>query len=134
LEEVVAAERVDILPGDILLVRTGWFGFWLQSFPEQLDMQPPGLSEDTIPWLARHDVAMVAADNSSVEFFDRFHPRVPFHIRAIRDLGMLLGEWFDLDDLAEHSADRGTYECMLVAQPLPVVNSVGSPLNPLALM
>jgi hypothetical protein len=57
---------------------------------------------------------------------------LPFHVGALRDLGLLLGEIFDLDALAADCVDDGVYECFFTAAPLPVVNGVGSPLNPIA--
>jgi hypothetical protein len=44
-----------------------------------------------------------------------------------------LGELLDLDDLAADCAADGVYECFFVASPMPVVNSVGSPINPIAI-
>ena len=78
---------------------------------------------------------MVAADNRAVEAIPgpAHLPPLPFHIAALRDLGLLVGELFDLDELAGDCAADGVYEFMFVAQPLPVVGAAGSPLNPLAL-
>ncbi len=57
---------------------------------------------------------------------------IPFHMLALRDMGLLLGEMFDFEDLAEDCAADGVYECMFVACPLNIPGGVGSPLNPIA--
>jgi hypothetical protein len=48
-------------------------------------------------------------------------------------MGLLVGEMWDLDALAEDCAADGVYEFFLVAQPLPITGAVGSPINPLAI-
>ena len=57
---------------------------------------------------------------------------MPFHMLALRDMGMPLGEFWDLEVLAEDCVRDGVYEFMLVAPPLPIAGAVGSPVNPLA--
>jgi kynurenine formamidase len=136
LEATASAQGVEVKAGDVLLVRTGQLGWWL-DLPDkgEAGIGEPGLSPRTVPWLAEHDVAMVATDTTAVEIipFEEGQPALGLHIGALRDLGLLLGELFDLDDLAGDCAADGVYECFLVATPMPVVGGVGSPLNPLAL-
>ena len=133
LDATAAAQRVDVGAGDVLLVRTGHLGRWYAGDKEKVGKgSEPGLSVDTVGWLHEHDVAMVAADNVAVEVNPAEPGRrwIDFHIAALRDLGLLLGELFDLDALAADCAADGVYEGLFVAMPLPVVNGVGSPLNP----
>jgi hypothetical protein len=49
-------------------------------------------------------------------------------------MGLLLGEMFDLAELAEKCARHGRYDFLLVAPPLPVTGAVGSPINPYAIL
>ena len=51
----------------------------------------------------------------------------------IRDMGMSLGEMFDLEALAEDCAADGVWEFLFCAPVLKVSQAVGSPINPLAL-
>jgi kynurenine formamidase len=134
LEATAAAHGVHVQPGDILLVRTGWLGAWIGDPDVRRRRRNAGLSLDTIEWLAAADVAMVAADNRTVETVPgpAGHPPLPFHTAALRDLGLLVGELFDLDQLAVDCAADGVHEFFFAAMPLPVVNAVGSPLNPVA--
>ena len=130
LEATAAAQGVDVGPGDILLVRTGHLGRLLAGDADS--GSAPGLTHRALPWLHERDVAMVACDNLAVEVLPP-EGALPFHVGALRDLGLMLGELFDLDALAADCAADGVYECLLVAPPLPVVNAVGSPLNPIAI-
>ena len=135
LDATVSAEGVTVQAGDILLVRTGYLGTWVDHPELRVRRRQSGLDLDTIPWLAERDVAMVAADNRTVEAIPGPAGRglLPWHRAALRDMGLLIGELFDLDGLAEDCADDGTFEFFFCAAPLPVVNAVGSPLNPLAI-
>jgi hypothetical protein len=56
-----------------------------------------------------------------------------FHMLALRDMGMPLGEMFNLEALAADCVEDGRYTFMLSAPPLEVTNGFGSPVNPLAL-
>lgn len=59
--------------------------------------------------------------------------RSPFHICAIPNMGLTLGEIFYLEELAADSAADGRYAFLLVAPPLPVTRAVGTPINPYAM-
>jgi hypothetical protein len=52
---------------------------------------------------------------------------------ALTKLGLHLGEFWYLEELAADCAEDGVYEFMLVAQALPIHGGTGSPLNPIAL-
>jgi kynurenine formamidase len=136
LDGAARAQEVAIDPGDILLVRTGHLG-WKQGLaPDDADWSSrhePGISTRAIPWLHEHDVAMVATDTAACSVVppepgDDF---LTWHVAALRDLGLLVGELFDLDELAADCAADGVSEGFFVAAPLPVVGASGSPLNPI---
>lgn len=135
LEACAGAQGVEVRAGDMLLVRTGaltrvdgddWSRF--HAAPRA------GLHHTTAEWLGRREVAAVAADNSGVEAPTTL-PGVhrPLHMVAIRDMGIHLGEFWDLEALAADCAADGVYEFLLVAQPLPIEGAAGSPVNPLAI-
>ena len=58
---------------------------------------------------------------------------LPVHLVLIRDMGMTLGEIFDLEALAVDCAADGVWEFFFAGSPLPVTGAVGSPVNPLAI-
>jgi hypothetical protein len=51
----------------------------------------------------------------------------------IRDMGMSLGEIFDLEELAADCEHDGVWEFFFCAPVLKVTRAVGSPINPLAI-
>ncbi|GAA3398603.1 cyclase family protein [Cryptosporangium minutisporangium] len=136
LEQTMAAQGVTVGRGDILLVRTGQLGACrnLPGWGEFAGGPAPGLSFWSASWLHRTEIAAIATDTWGFEvrpneFPDAFQP---LHQIAIPNMGLLIGEMWDLDALAADCASDGVYEFFLVAAPLPVTGAVGSPVNPIA--
>lgn len=136
LDEVLAAQGVEPRTGDIVLVRTGWRRkFLTESDPVSFKSGEPGLSVTCVEWLHERGIAAVGSDNYGVEvlpgeYDDEY---MPFHMIAIRDMGMPLAEILDLEALSEDCAADGRYEFLLVAPPLAFPGGVGSPVNPIAI-
>ncbi len=129
LDECAHAQGIAIQPGDALLVRTGWLRVFAADRAE-FDRGEPGLDTSTLLWLKNHDIVAVGADNHGVEVMDRIPPaELPFHLVALRDLGIYLLEDMNLEEL---SADK-VYEFMLIIAPLRLVGGAGSPINPIAI-
>jgi kynurenine formamidase len=140
LERCVEAEDLELRSGDIVLVRTGYLSLWDATWGPDAVMQyffgSPGLGVTTVEWCHEHDVSAVATDTIAVEVFQPEDPearRYPVHCGALIDLGLPLGEFWVLDELAADCADDGRYEFMLVAPPLNIPAAVGSPINPIAI-
>ena len=94
----------------------------------------PGLSIETAEWFFAHDVAAVATDTLPFEVFpgedDDLY--LPVHLLHLVEMGMTQGQNWVLDDLAAACAADGRYTFFLDATPLPFVDGLGSPLNPVA--
>jgi kynurenine formamidase len=133
LDDVARAQGVTIGRGDIVLIRTGWWARFMQTGDGA--EQGSGLDWRCACWLHDHDIAAVAADNLMVEdpVSGVQGTFLPMHMLCLRDMGMMLGEFWDLSALAADCAADGVYEFQLVAPPLRVVGAVGSPVNPLAI-
>jgi kynurenine formamidase len=136
LDRAVAHARVEVGRGDILLIRTGHLP-WFYTLKDTREFWKggPGLGRTTIAWLHRHEVAAVAVDNVTVEVqpAEETGQLLPLHGSLIRDLGLTLGEMFDLEPLAADCAEDGVYEFLFIGQPLRIPGAVGSPINPLAI-
>ena len=80
-------------------------------------------------------LALQVRNNYAVEVRPSELPpfRSPFHICALPNMGLTLGEIFCLEELAADCAADGRYAFLLVAPPLPVTNAVGTPINPYAM-
>ncbi len=129
-------------PGDVLLVRTGWTGWYaapLAGGARRASAAPrpqPGLEpvERTAEWLWDHHVAAVAADNLALETMPLdFREGHCLHFWLIPCLGMPIGELWWLDDLAAACARDRRWTFQLVSAPLNVRGGVGSPPNALAI-
>lgn len=120
--------------GDVLLLRTGTYPRQRRGADVALGGSP-GLTWECARWIRDHEIAAVCADNFAVEALgaNAGGPMIPFHMLAIRDMGLLLGELFDFERLAEDCAEDGVHECMFAASPLNVPGGVGSPVNPVAI-
>ena len=57
----------------------------------------------------------------------------PLHQVVIPNMGLTVGELWDLDELAEVCAEQGRYEFLLSAPSLKITGAVGSPINPVAI-
>lgn len=138
-DDLEAAERahgVRVGTGDVLLVRTGHLTVFTKDGDRVGYMrQMPGLGMACVEWLHAREVAALATDTNAVEVIPFEDPATPLpvHLLCIRDMGLTLGEMFDLEELAADCAGDGTWEFLFSAPPLKVTGGVGSPLNPLAI-
>jgi len=138
LDTCAETQGVAIESGDIVLVRTGMMGRCLaeESWEGYCGGPAPGLSVRCAPWLYEREVAAICTDTWGVEVLpneteDCFQP---LHMISIRNTGILFGEIFQLDALAEACAADGRYAFLFTAAPLPITGAVGSPINPLAVL
>jgi kynurenine formamidase len=137
LDAALVAQGCDTLPGDILIVRTGWIRCFTQDGNAAAYWNgEPGLSLDCAEWLHKREIAALASDNWGIEVMPANDTafEMPVHCVLIRDMGMTLGEVFVLDELAEGCAAEGQWSFFFTAPPLLVKGGVGSPLTPLAIL
>jgi kynurenine formamidase len=132
--------------GDILLIRTGWLG-WYDELGEdervalaraggQAASPGPSSGEDMARFLWDNHVAAVATDTGAFEAWPhemRTGPGGYAHFDVIALLGIPIGEMFVLDELAADCAMDGRYEFLLTSAPLNKLGGVGSPPNALAI-
>ncbi len=134
LESCAAAQGVEVGEGDTVLVRTGQIAEVRDrgSWGTYAAGPAPGLGLSTASFLCERRVAAVATDTWGLEpqpneTDDIFQP---LHVVLLVNAGMMLGEMFDMEELAADCAADGTYEFLFVAPPLTVTGGVGSPVNP----
>ncbi len=134
LDAAAARAGVRVEPGDIVLVRTGQM-HWLRLGEKFRYSDPsPGLSTQSIEWLWSHDVGAVATDTLVFEVWPCEDPAVllPVHMIHLRDMGLVQGQNWALDELAFDCAADGQYDFLLSATPLPITRSVGGAVAPTA--
>lgn len=130
--ELAAAERahgVQVRPGDVVLVRTGWGKRFLED-PDEYTATAPGLGAESARWLAERDVVAVGADTLALEVLpSKPGATMPVHRILLHEHGIYILELLELDGLA----DDGVHEFLFVALPLRIRGATGSPLNPIAI-
>lgn len=137
LDAAAAAAKVRIESGDIVLIRTGQMAQVRDrsSWGDYCGGPAPGLSLTCAEWFATNEIAGYATDTWGTEVIPNETPDVfqPLHCVAIVNMGMLVGEIFTMEALADDCAADGAYEFLFVAPPLPITGAVGSPINPQAI-
>lgn len=159
LVECLDAQGTQLEEGDVLLMRTGWVGWYEQlSVPARHAMAEPGAlmtpglrsGEHLAEVLWDLHIAAIGCDNPAVEVWPPGSLSTPEHeaeVRADRRrlheifthtlllpmLGIPLGEMWNLEALAADCAADGRYECMFSSAPLNLPSGVASPPNALAL-
>jgi kynurenine formamidase len=145
LQEVMAADKVVVEPGDMLLLHTGfatklieWGG---QPDPSKVFTSCAYLDakdESLLEWIADSQISALIADNYAVEGLlgkdkdPTRHSFLPIHHLCLFKLGVPLGELWYLDELAGWLRERQRSRFLLTAPPLRLPGIVGSPLAPIA--
>jgi kynurenine formamidase len=137
LEATITAqgESARVGRGDLVVVRTGRLArARREGWGDYAGGDSPGLSFTTADWLHGTEIAGIATDTWGFEVrpneFDVAFQ--PLHQVAIPNIGLFIGEMWDLDALAADCAEDGRYDFWLTAAPLPVTGAVGAPVNPIA--
>jgi kynurenine formamidase len=135
LDRAEEVAGVQVRSGDIVLLRTGQIRHLHNGDMMAYSVSTAGPSMQTVRWFRQRDVAAVATDNLSFEVFpgERDELLLPVHMLHIVEMGLVQGQNFDLDALAEDCAADGRYEFLLAASPEPIVHASGAPVSPVAI-
>ena len=123
-------QKVEIRPGDVVLIHTGWGGLWMKD-NAKFGASSPGISVAAGEWLASKEVVVVGSDNWGVEAFPSQDPNVsaPVHQLLLAKNGIYLHENLATEVLARDNV----YEFAYVFPPLRLKGATGSPGNPIAI-
>lgn len=159
IAECLAAQGTVVREGDILLMRTGWVGWYEQQsaavrvrLSDPSTFAAPGLrsGERLAEVLWNLHIAAIGCDNPAVEVWPpgsatspeleaeargdrrRLH-EIFTHTLLLPMLGLPLGEMWDLEALADDCATDGRYECFFTSAPLRLPSGVASPPNAVAI-
>jgi len=135
LEAAEKAQNVRVEPGDILLIRTGYYARRLAEGPgHPLKDGSPAAHVVCMPWFRERDIAMLGTDTHN-DVSPATHPGLGnvVHIVALVSMGLWLIDNANLEDLAQACAARRRWEFMLTIAPLRLQGVTGSPVNPIAL-
>lgn len=140
LRELVAAQGVELRPGDVLCLRTGWIDSYLEldrgareAMASEARISGLAGSEDVARFLWDSGAIAIAADNPTLEVAPGDPAVGSLHRRLIPLLGFAVGELLDLARLAGLCAGDGRWDFMFVSVPLNLPGGVGSPANAMAI-
>ncbi|GAA3357451.1 cyclase family protein [Saccharopolyspora gregorii] len=150
LDRALRRQDERVLPGDLLLVHTGWARWYLEADREVREevraaRRATGFRQCArLPeWLWENRIALLATDTFAVEVLP-VDPGSPYRDSAPEDAGMMhqeliaklgapLGELWNLTELVADSRRTGRWDALVVVKPLHLVGGVGSPPNATAL-
>jgi kynurenine formamidase len=127
LDHVAGRQKVEIEPGDVVLLRTGWARLWRNAREYISEVRGPGPALGGARWLSAHKVFAAGAD--TVAFESQPDAAMPVHVHLLVESGIHIVENLNLERLA---AER-LYTFTFVAAPLRIEGGTGAPVRPLAI-
>ncbi|MBM3811284.1 MAG: cyclase family protein [Acidimicrobiia bacterium] len=115
LQDALARQKVDVEPGDIVMIRTGTLRYWGASGADHAKIaehDSAGLTLEGAKWLVEQKGAvLIGADTSGVEVGN--DPKVgypnPVHQYLLVEQGVHIGEFHNLEALARDKVYRFLY-------------------------
>jgi kynurenine formamidase len=145
LEEIMAADKVVVEPGDMLLLHTGFATKVLEwnREPDPVKIHTmctylDARDESLLEWITESQISALVADNYAVEGLvgrdrdESRHSLLPIHHLCLFRLGVPLGEMWYLHELATWLREHNRSRFLLTAPPLRLPGAVGSPTTPIA--
>jgi kynurenine formamidase len=132
LEACEAKTGVEVGPGDVIFVRTGYRGR-LPHGPTERFAPRPGLQAACLPWLHERQVSVVACDVATDVVPHGYEDLgMPVHTVGMWAMGLWLVDNCSLESLAQTASRLGRWSFLAVISPLVLEDGTGSPVNPLA--
>jgi kynurenine formamidase len=130
LQAALKSQAMEIRPGDVVLIHTGWGSLWMKDNARYVQGSP-GIGVAAAQFLADEEVTVVGSDNWGVEVSPNPDASLaaPVHQLLIARNGIYLHENLNTEELARDSV----YEFAYVFAPLRLKGATGSPGNPIAI-
>ena len=148
LMRLMEADGVEVEPGDMVCLHTGFAQMLVEMAgrPDVAHLHAGGSGLDgtdtkLLDWITDSKLACLIADNPAVELVRplRFdapgplrRPRLALHEHCLFKLGVHLGEFWYLSELAHWLREHRRSRFLLTAPPLRLPGAVGSPATPIA--
>jgi kynurenine formamidase len=131
LERLAREQGVQLKPGDVVLIRTGWARYY-ETDNDMYVSGEPGITRDAAEWLADCGAVAVGADTMSVEVVPSEDPENPMtvHQYLLVTRGVYLIEQANLEELAS----TGAREFLCCCLPPKIAGATGSPLRLVAVL
>jgi kynurenine formamidase len=130
LQAALKSQKLELRPGDVVLVHTGWGSLWMKD-NAKYTAGAPGIGVAAAQFLADEEVTVVGSDTWGVEVFPNPDASVgaPVHQLLLAKNGIYLHENLDTSELARDSV----FEFAYIFAPLRLKGATGSPGNPIAI-
>ncbi len=130
LQQALAKQNLSLLPGDAVILHTGWGKLWGKDNGRYVKSNP-GIGIAAAEWLAKQDPLLVGADTPPVEVSPNPDKQLslPVHQIMLVVNGIHLLENLKLEELAAKSV----HEFALTMQPLKMQGGTGSTVAPAAI-
>ncbi len=148
LMRIMQADGVEVEAGDMVCIHTGFARMLVEMAgrPDMAQLHAGGSGLDgtdakLLDWITDSKLACLIADNAAVELVQpvRFdapgplrRPRLALHEHCLFKLGVPLGEFWYLTELAGWLREHRRSRFLLTAPPLRLPGAVGSPATPIA--
>jgi kynurenine formamidase len=131
LESAARAQQVEVRPGDVLLLHTGWSSLWGVD-DERYKSSEPGIGLGAARWCTERRVSVIGADNWAVEVVpgERADLSFPVHQHCIAQYGVYLLENVRTEELVRD----GVSEFMCAILPARLRGASASIVSPVAVI
>lgn len=135
LEDCLQTQGAKVLPGSVVLIRTGQVQEFFAGRVHEYHKDSAGLGISAARWFHEHDLGAVAIDNTTFDLLPSNEPGVmlPAHILDLIMMGMPQGQNFVLEELGDACARDGRYEFLVDATPARFEKSTGGFVTPVVL-
>ncbi len=130
LQQAMAKQNVKILPGDAIIIHTGWGKLYGKDNARYVK-STPGVGVAAAEWLVKQDPVLVGSDNWPVEVSPNPDPQLslPVHQIFLVVNGVHILENLKLDELVA----KRVFEFAFTIQPLKIQGGSGSTVAPAAI-
>ncbi|HXZ37058.1 MAG TPA: cyclase family protein [Thermodesulfobacteriota bacterium] len=127
IQDAIAFQGVEIKPGDVVLVRTGWARYWDHPSLFNDHEGVPGVTLEAARFLVEAGMRLTGTDTTAYEVVPSKSMEV--HVFLLAEQGIQIMEMLNLEELA-----RGkVYSFLFVVIPLKIKGGTGSPVRPIAI-
>jgi kynurenine formamidase len=117
---------IDVQPGDVVLVRTGWGQFFRNPVKYASALRMPGVELAGAKWLSERKPFAVGSDTLAFERLPS--PNMAVHVHLLVETGIHIIENLNLEEMARDKVR----EFLFVGAPLKIEGGTGAPMRPLA--
>lgn len=131
LKRALDRAKVELQPGDVILIRTGWGRFFTANAGRYAASEP-GIDDEAARWLTEQSVCGIGADNMGVEVVPYPDPRLfwPVHQHTIVEAGVYMIENLVLDEAVR----QGLTTFCFILLPVKFAGATGCPVRPIAVI